>query len=139
MNLLLRWKLIGYIIALFGAGIAVGELLPRPLFPAHAPTADHHMNIAEMLRHKLKTKLDLTPDQQAQIEPLVQAASLKFQAIHDESYRQTEEASKELDAQIRPLLTPDQQGKLCAWEHERSENLRSRLHNAPAVIPPKTP
>ncbi len=60
--------------------------------------------------------LQLTDAQKAQVEPLVAAARPQLQAIHEKARAEADVVLKQLHAQIRPLLTPEQQKRLDAME-----------------------
>ena len=66
----------------------------------------------------------LTDAQKAQLQPYVHAAQPQLDAIHQQA-RQREDAFllRQLDASIRPLLTPEQQTKLDAFEAVRGAGL----------------
>lgn len=65
-----------------------------------------------MLTHALQ----LTDAQKSQVEPLVTAVRPQLDAIHQKARTEAEVVLKQLDTQIRPLLTPDQQKRLDAME-----------------------
>ena len=74
----------------------------------------HHgpPNMTAMLSHVL----NLTDAQKAQMQPLVDAVKPQLEAIHQQARTAAEPIMKQLHAQIRPLLTPEQQKKLDALE-----------------------
>jgi len=74
----------------------------------------HHgpPNMTAMLSHVL----NLTDAQKAQVQPLVDAVKPQLEAIHQQARTAAEPIMKQLHAQIRPLLTPEQQKKLDALE-----------------------
>ena len=59
----------------------------------------------------LTETLNLTPDQKAKIQPIVDQAKPQIAAIHQEAMQKTKAVMDNAMAQIRPLLTPDQQKK----------------------------
>ena len=65
-----------------------------------------------MLTHVLQ----LTDSQKSQVEPLVTAVRPQLDAIHQKARAEANAILKQLDTQIRPLLTPDQQKRLDAME-----------------------
>ena len=64
----------------------------------------------------LTRTLQLTDAQKSQVEPLVAAARPQLEAIHQKARAEADVVLKQLDTQIRPLLTPDQQKRLDAME-----------------------
>lgn len=83
------------------------------------------------LEHLTK-ELDLTPDQQAKVAPIVDQAKPQIQAIHQEAMEKTRAVMENSAAQIRPLLTPQQQAKFDAIKkaHQDMLNARKEMHQA---------
>ncbi len=63
---------------------------------------------------KLTRTLDLTDAQKAQVEEMVKAVQPQLETIHQQARTSADAVLKQLDAQIRPLLNPEQQKKLDA-------------------------
>ncbi|MDQ6625581.1 MAG: hypothetical protein M3Y69_05485 [Verrucomicrobiota bacterium] len=70
--------------------------------------------------------LDLTPDQQAKVQPIVAQAKPQIQAIHQEAMQKTKAVMENTMAQIRPLLTPQQQQKLDSMKAAREKMREAR-------------
>ncbi len=60
----------------------------------------------------LTKPLNLTPDQQAKVQPLVDKATPEITAIHRQAMQKTKAIMDRTMDQIRPMLTPEQQQKL---------------------------
>ena len=77
-------------------------------------------------------KLDLTVDQEAKVQPILDAAKPQIAAIHQEAMQKMHTVMNSTLAQIRPLLNADQQKKLDAIEkaHQDMLNARKQLHDA---------
>ena len=77
-------------------------------------------------------KLDLTADQQAKVEPILDQAKPQIAAIHLEAMQKMHTVMNSTLTQIRPLLNGDQQKKLDAIEkaHQDMLNARKQLHDA---------
>lgn len=82
--------------------------------PDNAPPFCHKggQDMTAMLTHVLQ----LTDAQKSQVEPLVTAVRPQLEAIHQKARAEAQVVINQLDAQIRPLLTPDQQKRLDAME-----------------------
>jgi Spy/CpxP family protein refolding chaperone len=80
----------------------------------------------------LTKQLDLTPDQQAKVQPIVEAAKPQIQAIHQDAMQKTKAVMDNTMAQIRPLLTAEQQQKLDATKaaHEKMREARQEMRAA---------
>ena len=61
---------------------------------------------------RLTEGLNLTPDQQAKVQPIIDQAQPKIAEIHREAMQKIQELTASTVSQIRPLLTPEQQTKL---------------------------
>jgi Spy/CpxP family protein refolding chaperone len=83
------------------------------------------------LEHLAQT-LDLTPAQQAQVQPILDQAKPQIAAIHQEAMEKMKTVMESTSAQIRPLLTPEQQQKLDALKqaHEDMHKAMGELHDA---------
>jgi Spy/CpxP family protein refolding chaperone len=97
----------------------------------HGPGGMHGKWGGNPLEHLTKS-LDLTPQQQAQVAPIVDAAKPQFQAIHQEAMQKAKALMDSTEAQIRPLLTPQQVQKLEALKkaHQDMHNAMKEMHDA---------
>ena len=93
-------------------GLALGGLTylqaqdpsgPHP----HGPGPKHMENPLE----HLSESLNLTPDQKAKVQPIIDQAKPQIAAIHQEAMEKMRTIMESTGAQIRPLLTPQQQEK----------------------------
>jgi Spy/CpxP family protein refolding chaperone len=77
-------------------------------------------------------KLDLTADQQAKVQPILDAAKPQIAAIHQEAMQKMHTVMNNTLTQIRPMLNADQQSKLDAVEkaHQDMLNAKKQLHDA---------
>jgi len=106
-------------IALGGFGVALARTGP----------AEHRHDFG--LEHLTKS-LNLTPDQQAKVQPILDQARPQIFAIHQDAAQKTKTVITNTVEQIRPLLTPEQQKKLDAQQkaHEDLRTARKELHEA---------
>ena len=70
--------------------------------------------------------LNLTPDQQAKVQPILNQAQPQIAAIHRECMQKMKAVMASTVSQIRPLLTPEQQKKL-----DENENRHHGRMNGP--------
>jgi Spy/CpxP family protein refolding chaperone len=75
---------------------------------------------------RLTQNLNLTPEQQTKVQPIIDQAKPKIAAIHREAMQKTKAVMDSMMSQIRPLLTPDQQKKL----DENIQKRSSRRHDS---------
>ena len=69
----------------------------------------------------LTKSLNLTPDQQAKVQPLIDQAKPQIIAIHKDAMQKTHAIMDNTMSQIRPLLTPEQQKKFDALQKARQD------------------
>jgi protein CpxP len=83
------------------------------------------------LEHLTKT-LNLTSDQQAKVQPILDQAKPQIIAIHKDAMQKTHAVMASTMSQIRPLLTPEQQTKFDAVQKARQDMraAQQELHNA---------
>jgi Spy/CpxP family protein refolding chaperone len=83
------------------------------------------------LEHLTKT-LNLTSDQQAKVQPILNQAKPQIIAIHKDAMQKTQAVMASTMSQIRPLLTPEQQTKFDAVQKARQDMraAQQELHNA---------
>ncbi len=83
------------------------------------------------LAHLTKS-LNLTPDQEGKVQPLVDQAGPQIIAIHKDAMEKTHAIIDKTMSQIRPILTPDQQKKFDDLQRARQDmrNSTKKLHEA---------
>jgi Spy/CpxP family protein refolding chaperone len=76
--------------------------------------------------------LDLTADQQAKVQPILDQAKPQIAAIRQEAMQKVKTVTDSTMSQIRPLLTADQQKKLDDIQkaHQDMMNAHKELHDA---------
>src|SRR5436309_7869990 len=78
---------------------------------------------------QLTEGLNLTPDQQAKVQPIIDQAKPQIAAIHREAMQKMKAVMDRTVSQIRPMLTPDQQKKLD--DNEKAHQGRMNAHKGP--------
>jgi Spy/CpxP family protein refolding chaperone len=81
---------------------------------------------------RMTRSLDLTSDQQAKVQPILDQAKPQIIAIHQEAMQKTKAVMDNAMSQIRPLLTSEQQKKFDALQkaHQDLRNAQKELHDA---------
>ena len=74
----------------------------------------------------LTRALDLTPEQQAKIQPIFDQAKPQLQAARQEARQKVQAIRENIQAQIRPILTPAQQQKFDALKKAREDMRKAR-------------
>ena len=78
---------------------------------------------------RLTEGLNLTPDQQAKVQPIINQAQPQIAAIHREAMQKMKAVVENTASQIRPLLTPEQQKKLD--DNQKAPRGRMNAPNGP--------
>ena len=96
----------------------------------HDGPGPHHM-MGNPLEH-LSKDLELTDDQKAKVQPIIDQTKPQLQAIHKEAMEKMHALLESATAQIRPLLTPQQQQKFDAMKkaHEDMRKAMEEMHDA---------
>jgi Spy/CpxP family protein refolding chaperone len=83
------------------------------------------------LKH-LTATLNLTPDQQAKVQPILDQAKPQLKAIHQEAMQKAKAVMESTMTQIRPLLNADQQKKLddIKTAHQQMRDAMQKMHDA---------
>lgn len=81
--------------------------------------------------HELTDQLNLTPEQQTKVQPILDQTKPQIAAIHQEAMQKMKTVIQGAVSQIRPLLTADQQTKLDAIQkaHQDMMNAQKELHD----------
>ena len=75
---------------------------------------------------RLTKALDLTPDQQAKVKAIFEQAKPQIQAARAEGRQKAQAIRENIQAQIRPILTPAQQQKYDAIKKAREDMRKAR-------------
>jgi len=75
---------------------------------------------------RLTRALDLTPDQQAKVKAIFEQAKPQIQAAREEAREKGKAIRENIQAQIRPILTPAQQQKYDAIKKAREDMRKAR-------------
>ena len=81
---------------------------------------------------RMTETLNLTPDQKAKVQPIIDQAKPQMKAIHQEAMQKAKAVMDSTMAQIRPLLTAEQQKKFDDMKaaHEQMREAAKKLHDA---------
>jgi Spy/CpxP family protein refolding chaperone len=81
---------------------------------------------------RISETLNLTPEQKAKVQPIVDQAKPQMIAIHQDAMQKAKAVMDNTVSQVRPLLTADQQKKLDAVQkaHQDLHNAMRELHDA---------
>lgn len=85
----------------------------------------HRGHRGNPLEHMTRN-LDLTPEQQTKIQPIIEQTKPQIAAIRQEAMQKTKAVRENTVSQIRPLLTPEQQQKFDAMQKAREDMRNAR-------------
>jgi Spy/CpxP family protein refolding chaperone len=112
------------------SAIALGGFVVAQAEPGHGPGDRWHGHGFGL--EGLVKKLNLTPDQQTKVQPIIDQAKPQIRAIHQEAMQKMKTVMDSTTSQIRPLLTAEQQKKLDDIQkaHQDMMNAHKELHDA---------
>ncbi len=126
MNRALQWKfIVGFILVFIAGGITgafLGGLYARHLFfEFHHPAL-----IGARMKERLRTELNLTPEQVAKISPIIDKTAAQLQTVRQDTGRRVHEVITEAHQEMAANLTAEQRQKLRQieerhrrWRHGR--------------------
>lgn len=94
-------------ISAFSLGTAFAQTSPADQ-PGNRGGRGHRHNSIEQMTENL----NLTPEQKAKVQPIIDQATPQIENIRREAMQKTKAVMDNAMTQIRPMLTPDQQKKL---------------------------
>jgi Spy/CpxP family protein refolding chaperone len=127
MSQVSQWKTIGYAAAIFVAGGISGGALgvyeaKSKLF---SPPGEREM--ALHMRNRLRARLNLSPDQVAKIDPIIDNAASELRSIRAESWQRLNKVFEDSYAQVSAILTPEQRTRLDEMQKERRAMMQAHL------------
>ena len=121
-----------FVLAVFCVGLAVGLGIGRhmgppprggPFFGDNGPRGGRGPGGPPpgMLIDRLGRELQLTPDQKTRIEHIFRERRDRLEGVQRDVIARAEQEQRELQAEIRKVLTPEQQPRFDRWleEHPR--------------------
>src|SRR5207237_1658524 len=125
MNRALQWKLIAGFLLVFVAGGISGAFLGG-LYAQHHFVEFHRPElIGARMKERLRTELNLTPEQVAKISPIIDKTAAQLRDIRRDTARRVHETMAEAHRQMATNLTDEQRQKLQQIQ-ERHRRLRHR-------------
>ena len=139
MNQALKWKLIAGFILVFVAGGISGAFLGG-LYARHLFFGFHHPEqIGARMKERLRTELNLTPEQVAKISPIIDKTAVQLREIRRETGRRVHETIAEAHRQMAANLTDEQRQKLQQIEERHRHWRHRRFNESPVESPSATP
>jgi Spy/CpxP family protein refolding chaperone len=130
MNSALKWKLAFAFLLVFIAGVTTGGLLGTHHLKRHFLRPPHSGDVAGRMREHFRRALDLTPEQESKILPIIDVSTAKLEAIRIETAERVRAVMEESKREIAPQLSPEQREKLEKLEaHHRKMLLHHGFHH----------
>ncbi len=124
-------RIIVFSLLIFIGGLATG-LLSVPMLDRYFMRPPKPEDMSRHILSMLQSRLALTPEQSAQIKPIVDKAGADMQTIWFETTNRVAARMEATDSEIALLLTPEQKPKLDVFAAERRERMRKRT-----LFPPR--
>ena len=131
MNSALKWKLAFAFLLVFIAGVTTGCLFGAlHLKKRHIIGPPHSGDVAGKMREHFRKALDLTPEQEAKIMPIIDTTSTTLEAIRLETAERVRAVMAKAKQEVAPQLSPEQQEKLEKLEaHHRKIMVHHGFHH----------
>lgn len=131
MNLLTRKAAVLYLVATFvvggAAGLAVGYSTDRH----HKPQKFDPAEMKQKIFDGLSRELNLSAEQQRQLEPIIQLNMEDFGSCQRENMARVHDSMRKGRERIAAILTPEQRGKFEEIERQREQKFREREQRGP--------
>jgi Spy/CpxP family protein refolding chaperone len=134
VNDALKWKLIAGFVLVFLAGGVTGGFVAATTTRHYLFATSHHGVAAQRMRERLRTELNLTPDQVAKISPVLDKAATQLEQIRNDSARRVRETFANTHQQIAKDLTPEQRDRL-EQLHKRHHRFMRHFHHGDSRAP----
>ena len=139
MNSALKWKLIAGFVLVFVAGGITGAALGG-LYARHLFFEFHHPRlVGARMKERLRTELNLTPEQVAKVSPIVDKAAAQLQEVRRDTARRVRQIMAESHQGIAVNLTDEQRQKLQQIEERHRRGRHRRFHKFAPESPSATP
>jgi Spy/CpxP family protein refolding chaperone len=130
MNRALQWSLVAGFILVFLAGGVTGAFFGASQV-RHRFFEPHKGLMNERMRERLRVQLDLTPEQVAQLSPIIDKTTAELEQIRRETARRVRETFAESHEQMTAALTEEQRAKLRKIELRHGHKRRFHEHRRP--------
>jgi len=138
MNEALKWKLIAGFLLVFIAGGITGAFFGGSYARHHFFELRHPERIGGRMKERLRSELNLTPDQVAKISPIIDKATGQLRDIRRETGRRVRAAIADAHRQMAAELTDEQRQKLKQMEARHRRWRHHRFHDHSGQSPPSS-
>lgn len=121
MSGLSKWKAALYLAAIFCAGGVSGWFVAAKTAKRILFTSPRWEEIDASTRERLRSKLNLTPEQSSQVGEILEETSHELRSMHEKHMKLVWEVIRARNDQIADVLTPGQLKDFTQMEKERQE------------------
>lgn len=118
------WKVILAFTGIFLAGILVGSLITLRVGKSFAQRLPMGEQYGPKLMQRLVTQLDLTPEQQEKIKPIVEQAAEQLRELRRTTQRTSTTVLERMQGDIGAVLTPEQKAKFDEQVAQQRERVK---------------
>lgn len=136
-----------FVLAVFCVGLASGLILGRRMGPPLRPAGPRLIAGAmgpgqggpppRRLLERLDEVLQLTADQHVKVEQIFESRRKALEAVQDDVLARAQKEQRELQDEIRKVLTPEQQQRFDKWLAEAPRGRRGRGPGMGPMGPPR--
>lgn len=139
MNRALQWKLIAGFLLVFIAGGITGAFVGGSYARYHFFELHHPERIGGRMKERLRSELNLTPEQLARISPIIDKTTAQLRDIRRDTGRRVHDIIADAHQQMAVQLTDEQRQKLAQIEERHRRWRHRRSHNHSDEMPSATP
>src|SRR5688572_23200663 len=126
-----KWKLVIYLFGIFATGAVSGWVVAEKATKEKLYSRRKQHEIHKSLKDLCTARLKMAPEQQMEVDKIINDNWKVMQGIHEDHMQQIHEALARRSARIMKILTPEQQAEFEAIECERREAWRTRNEKPP--------
>jgi Spy/CpxP family protein refolding chaperone len=139
MNRTLQWKLAAAFLLVFVAGGVTGAFVGGAYARHQFFEVHHPERIGARMKERLRTELNLTPEQLAKISPIVDKTTLQLREIRQDTGRRVHQVIAEAHQQMSATLTDEQRQKLQQIEQRHRRWRQHHFHQGDGDAPEPSP
>ena len=121
MTMFTQWKSIAYVADIFATGSITGASIALSVVHHESATPVRARDMAQRLRHRLESRLKLTPAQVQKIGPIIDKLGEDMKSVQVETIQRLGKLLDTANAQIATELTPEQKCRFEAMQKKRRE------------------
>lgn len=119
------WKVILAFTGIFIAGLLVGGLVTLRWGKNLGQRSPRGEQFGAQMLQRLITQLELTPEQQAKVKPIIDQGSEELRQLRRTTQRTTAGVLERMQGEIAAVLTPEQKAKFDQQVSRQRERIRS--------------